>query len=91
MDFSLCRRLPEWGVLGLEPNWQKSAKPVGIMYTEGRRGLVVFNGLEKSTNNQMKNLRKCLLNREYRNATSKYLKIMLFYHIGRSGILVIKM
>ena len=70
--------MPEWGVLGLEPNWQKSAKPVGIMYTEGGEG-AVFNGLEKSTNNQMKNLRKCLLNSEYRNATSKYLKIMLFY------------
>jgi hypothetical protein len=62
------------------------------MYTEGGgRGLAVFTGLEKSTNNQMKNLRKCLVNSEYRNATFKYLKIMLFYYIGRSGILVIKM
>jgi hypothetical protein len=39
----------------------------------------------------MKKLRKCFLNSEYRNATSKYLKIMPFYYIGRSGILVIKM
>jgi hypothetical protein len=31
-----------------------------------------------------------LLNSECRNATSKYLKIMLFYYIGRSGILAIK-
>jgi hypothetical protein len=35
--------------------------------------------LKKSTNNQMKNLRKCLLSSEYRNATSKYLKTSGFW------------
>jgi hypothetical protein len=37
--------MPEWGVLGLEPNWQKSAKPVGIMdivHGGGGGGLAVF-------------------------------------------------
>jgi hypothetical protein len=27
--------MPEWGVLGLEPNWQKSEKHVGINNVQG--------------------------------------------------------
>jgi hypothetical protein len=89
MDFSLCRS----GALGLEPNWQKSAKPDWFYVHGGGEGggWQCSMALKKSTINQMKNLQQCLLNSEYRNATSKYLKIMLFYYIGRSGILVIKM
>jgi hypothetical protein len=41
--------MPEWGVLGLEPYWQKSEKHVGINNVQdgGGGGLALFNGREK--------------------------------------------